>query len=71
MVCRYPGSELRAIYFNTKLCKLTLLLYEPAFVPVVRIPALGVHLHPTDHSLELAGWGLAVGVDSIHAEGPA
>ena len=70
VVCRYPGSELRAIYFNTKLCKLTLLLCEAAFVPVVRIPALGVHLHPTDHSLELAGRRFGVGVDSIHAEGP-
>jgi hypothetical protein len=61
VVCRYPGSELRAI----------LLLYEPAFIAVMRIPALGVHLHPADHSLELAGRRFGVGADSIHAEGSA
>lgn len=50
---------------------LTLLLCEAAFVAVMRIPPLRVHLHPADHSLELAGRGFIVGVDSVHAEGPA
>jgi hypothetical protein len=49
---------------------LTLLLCEAAVVALMRIPPLGVHLHPADHSLELAGWGFAVSVDSIHAERP-
>ena len=71
VIGRYPGSELGAIYFNIKLCKLTLLLYEPAFIAVMRSPALSVHLHPADHSLELAGRRFGVGADSIHAEGSA
>lgn len=50
---------------------LTLLLCEAAFVAVMRIPPLSVHLHPADHSLELAGGRFVVGVDSVHAEGPA
>jgi len=50
---------------------LTLLLCEAALVSVMRISPLSVHLHPADHSLELAGWGFVVAVDSIHAEGPA
>jgi hypothetical protein len=50
---------------------LTLLLCEAAFVAVMRISPLRIHLHPADHSLELAGRGFVVGVDSIHAEGPA
>ena len=51
---------------------LTLLLCIAALVAVMRIgrDPLGAHLHPADHSLELAGGGFAVSVDSIHAERP-